>query len=471
MIPVRGFEGKTVAVFGLGRTGLTAARALVAGGAKVALWDESPASRAGAEAEGFKPVDLRSADWSQFAALMLSPGVPLTHPQPHWTVKMAKDAGVEILGDIELFARTVNEAPPHKRPKIIAITGTNGKSTTTALIGHLCASAGRDTRVGGNIGSGVLGLDDMHGGAVYVLELSSYQLDLTSSLKPDAVVLLNISPDHLDRHGGMDGYIAAKRRIFLNQGKGDTAIIGVDDPWCQQICTEITAANRRTIWPISAGKAMGRGVYALQGVLYDATGDRVTEMADLLRAKSLPGRHNWQNACAAYAAATAIGIPAADVVEGLMTFPGLAHRMETVGKIGRVSFVNDSKATNADAARQAMSSYPKFYWIAGGVPKAGGIADLADLFPRVAKAYLIGEAAEAFAETLEGKAPTRMCGSIEVATAAAFSDAMDSGEDAIVLLSPACASFDQFADFEARGEAFRAAVEGLGKIGAKAARG
>ncbi|WP_425997728.1 UDP-N-acetylmuramoyl-L-alanine--D-glutamate ligase [Caulobacter sp. DWR1-3-2b1] len=471
MIPVRGFEGKTVAVFGLGRTGLTAARALVAGGANVALWDESPASQDAAMAEGFKVVDLRSADWNLFDALMLSPGVPLTHPQPHWTVKMARDAGVEILGDIELFARTVNAAPAHKRPKIIAITGTNGKSTTTALIGHLCASAGRDTRVGGNIGAGVLGLEDMHGGAVYVLELSSYQLDLTSSLKADATVLLNISPDHLDRHGGMEGYIAAKRRIFLNQGKGDTAIIGVDDAWCQQICTEITAANRRTIWPISAGKAMGRGVYALQGVLYDATGDRVTEMADLLRARSLPGRHNWQNACAAYAAAIAIGIPHHDAVDGLMTFPGLAHRMETVGKIGRVRFVNDSKATNADAARQAMSSYPKFYWIAGGVPKAGGISELTDLFPRVEKAYLIGDAAEDFAATLEGKAAVRMCGSIEVATAAAYSDAMDSGEDAIVLLSPACASFDQFADFEARGEAFRAAVEGLGKIGAKAALG
>lgn len=235
MIPVRGFEDKTVAVFGLGRTGLTAARALIAGGAKVALWDEKPASREAAAAEGFAVVDLQAADWSQFAALMLSPGVPLSHPKPHWTVEKARAAGVEVLGDVELFARTVNAAPAHKRPKIIAITGTNGKSTTTALIGHLCASAGRDTRVGGNIGLGVLGLEDMHGGAVYVLELSSYQLDLTSSLKPDAVVLLNISPDHLDRHGGMDGYIAAKRRIFLNQGKGDTAIIGVDDAWCQQI--------------------------------------------------------------------------------------------------------------------------------------------------------------------------------------------------------------------------------------------
>ncbi|WP_168074745.1 UDP-N-acetylmuramoyl-L-alanine--D-glutamate ligase [Caulobacter sp. SSI4214] len=469
MIPVRGFEDKTVAVFGLGRTGLTAARALIAGGAKVALWDEKPASREAAAAEGFPVVDLQAADWRQFDALMLSPGVPLTHPKPHWTVEKAKAAGVEILGDVELFARTVNAAPVHKRPKIIAITGTNGKSTTTALIGHLCASAGRDTRIGGNIGLGVLGLEDMHGGAVYVLELSSYQLDLTSSLKPDAVVLLNISPDHLDRHGGMDGYIAAKRRIFLNQGKGDTAIIGVDDPWCQQICTEITAANRRTIWPISAGKAMGRGVYALQGVLYDATGERVVEVADLLRARSLPGRHNWQNAAAAYAAARAIGISVSDAVDGLMTFPGLAHRMETVGKLGKVRFVNDSKATNADAARQAMSSYPKFYWIAGGVAKAGGIEDLKDLFPRIAKAYLIGEAANVFAVTLAGKAEVKMSGTLDRAVQQAYADAAASGEDAIVLLSPACASFDQFSDFEARGEAFRAAVNALAGGAGKAA--
>jgi len=461
MIPVRGFEGRKVAVFGLGRTGLTAARALVAGGAEVVLWDENAGGRATAEAEGFTVADLQRADWSDFAALMLSPGVPLTHPAPHWSVEMARAAGVEVLGDIELFARTVNAAPPHKRPKIAAITGTNGKSTTTALLGHLCAHAGRDTRIGGNIGVGVLGLEDMHGGAVYVLETSSYQLDLTSSLKADAAVLLNLSPDHLDRHGGMEGYVAAKRRILLNQGKGDTAIIGVDDAWCQRICTEITAANRRTIWPISASRSMGRGVYAIQGVLYDATGDRVIEVADLLRARSLPGRHNWQNAAAAYAAARALGVPAEEAAEGLMTFPGLAHRMETVAKIGRVRFVNDSKATNADAARQALSSYPRTYWIAGGVPKAGGIAPLADLFPRVAKAYLIGEAQDEFAATLEGKAPYVRCGALEAAVAAAFADAEASGEDAIVLLSPACASFDQFSDFEARGEAFRGAVESL----------
>jgi UDP-N-acetylmuramoylalanine--D-glutamate ligase len=461
MIPVAGFEGKTVAVFGLARTGLTAARALVAGGAQVALWDDRPAARDAAQAEGFQLTDLTTADWSGISALMLSPGVPLTHPAPHWTVERARAAGVEIVGDIELFARTVNAVPEHRRPKIVAITGTNGKSTTTALVGHICAQAGRDVRIGGNIGVGVLGLDDMHGGAVYVLEMSSYQLDLTSSLHADVTIILNLSPDHLERHGSMEGYVAAKRRILANQGKGDTAVIGVDDPWGQQICTEITAANRRTIVPISASKAMGRGVYVLQGVVYDATGERAVAVADLSRARSLPGRHNWQNAAAAYSAAKGLGVPAEEVAEHLMTFPGLAHRMETVGQIGRVRFVNDSKATNTDAARQALSSYPKVFWIAGGRPKTGGIEALSDLFGRVTKAYLIGEAAPVFVETLNGKASAVECGTMAAAVAQAYADASKSSQDTIVLLSPAAASFDQYADFEARGEDFRAAVQAL----------
>jgi UDP-N-acetylmuramoylalanine--D-glutamate ligase len=461
VIPVRGFEGKRVAVFGLGRTGLTAARALIAGGAEVALWDESPAACQAAAAERLPVVDLNTADWAEFDALMLSPGVPLTHPKPHWTVEKARAAGVEIVGDIELFARTVNAAAETRRPKVVVITGTNGKSTTTALLAHMLTAAGRDARIGGNIGYGVLGLEDMHGGAVYVLEVSSYQLDLTSSLKPDVAVLLNLSPDHLDRHGGMDGYVAAKRRVLLNQDKGDTAVIGVDDAWCQQICTEITAANRRTIRPISAKRAMGRGVYALQGVLYDATGERVQEVADLMRARSLPGRHNWQNAAAAYAAARALGLSAEDAAMGLATFPGLAHRMETVALFDGLRFVNDSKATNVDAARQAMSSYPRFYWIAGGRPKDGGIESLSDLFPRVVKTYLVGEAAGDFSRTLDGKAPYANSGTIEAAVAEAYADARRAGEEAVILLSPACASFDQFPDFEARGEAFRAVVQAL----------
>jgi UDP-N-acetylmuramoylalanine--D-glutamate ligase len=461
VIPARTFEGERVAVFGLARSGLAAARSLRAGGADVAAWDEAKAARDAAAAEGFELVDLADADWSSFAALVLSPGVPLTHPAPHWTVEKAKAASVEIIGDIELFARAVNAAPAHRRPKVVAITGTNGKSTTTALLGHMLTAAGRDARIGGNIGLGVLGLDDMHGGAVYVFELSSYQLDLTFSLKPDVAILLNITPDHLDRHGDMEGYVAAKRRVLLNQAQGDTAVIGVDDPWCQRICTEITAANQRTIWPISSRRAMGRGVYALQGVLYDATGERVIEVADLLRARSLPGRHNWQNAAAAYAAARALGLSVEDAATGLVTFPGLVHRMETVGEIEGVRFVNDSKATNADAARQAMSSYPSFYWICGGRAKAGGIEPLADLFDRVAKAYLVGEAADEFARTLDGKAPYKLSRTIDAAVAQAFADARAAGQPALVLLSPACASFDQFPDFEVRGDVFRTAVHGL----------
>jgi UDP-N-acetylmuramoylalanine--D-glutamate ligase len=316
----------------------------------------------------------------------------------------------------------------------------------------------------------VLGLEDMHGGAVYVLELSSYQLDLTSSLKPDVAIVLNISPDHLDRHGDMDGYVAAKKRILLNQGKGDTAVIGVDDAWGQQLCTEITAANRRTIWPISARKTMGRGIYALQGLLYDATDGRVTEVADLAGARSLPGRHNWQNAAAAYAAMRALGVSQADAMGGLMSFPGLAHRMETIGIVGKVRFVNDSKATNVDAARQAMSAYPAFRWIAGGRAKEGGIEPLADLFGSVTKAYLIGEAAPQFAATLEGRAPYLETGVMEEAVAAAYADARAAGEEAIVLFSPACASFDQYGDFEERGEAFRAAVHALTAPGLAAPR-
>ncbi len=461
MITVRGFEGKRVAVFGLARTGVAAARALIAGGAEVSLWDEKAAAREAVLAQGLPVVDLAAADWTGFDALMLSPGVPLTHPKPHWTVDKAKAAGVEVLGDVELFARTVNACAEGRKPKVAAITGTNGKSTTTALLGHIVRQAGKDAQVGGNIGLGVLGLEEMHAGAVYVLELSSYQLDLTSSLRADAAVLLNVTPDHLDRHGGMEGYVAAKRRIFMNQDVGDTAVIGVDDDWCSHICTELIAANRRAIRPISAGRAIGRGVYALSGVLYDATGERAMEVADLSRAEALPGRHNWQNAAAAYAAAVALGLTPGDVAKGLMSFPGLAHRMENLPPIGRVKFVNDSKATNADAARQAMSAIPKFYWIAGGVPKAGGIAPLTDLFDRIEKAYLIGEAAADFKKTLDGHAEAVIAGDLAAATEMAYGDALASGEDAVVLLSPACASFDQFPDFEVRGDAFREIVRGL----------
>ena len=456
MIPVPGFEGRRVAVFGLGRSGITAARALQAGGAIPILWDDGEAGRAQAKGEGFTVEDLAAADWSDFAALVLSPGAPLTHPRPHWTVDMARAAGVPVVGDIELFARALVARPKDQRPRVVAITGTNGKSTTTALIGWVLKSAGLTAHVGGNIGVGVLALPEPTPDAVYVIEVSSYQLDLTTTFAPDVAILTNISPDHLDRHGGMDGYVAAKARIFANQGRDDVALVGVDDTWGQEIARDLP--DRATV--ISTRPSQRAEGYVAQPGAVLKDGELV---ADLTAARSLPGRHNAQNAAFAYATARALGIDHDAAVAGLLSFPGLAHRMEAVGRLGSVRFINDSKATNADAARQALASYPSVFWIAGGVPKAGGIADLADLFPRIAKAYLIGDAAPAFAEAL-ADTPHVIAHTLDVAVAAAAVDAASAGGDQIVLLSPACASFDQFKDFEARGEAFRAAVLALGAV-------
>lgn len=457
MIPVPGFEGRRVAVFGLGRSGITAARALQAGGAIPILWDDGEAGRAQAIGEGFTVEDLAAADWSDFAALVLSPGAPLTHPRPHWTVDLARAAGVPVLGDIELFARALAARPKDQRPRVVAITGTNGKSTTTALIGWVLKSAGLTVHVGGNIGVGVLALPEPTPDAVYVIEVSSYQLDLTTTFAPDVAILTNISPDHLDRHGGMDGYVAAKARIFIGQGADGVALVGVDDTWGQGIASRL---SQRVI-AISSNPSppRGEGYVALPGAIWSE--DR--ELVNLTAARSLPGRHNAQNAAFAYATALALGLDHDAAVAGLLSFPGLAHRMEAVGRLGSVRFINDSKATNADAARQALASYPHVFWIAGGVPKAGGIADLADLFPRIAKAYLIGDAAPTFAATL-ADTPHVIARTLDDAVAAAAADAAFAGGDQIVLLSPACASFDQFKDFEARGEAFRAAVLALGAV-------
>ncbi len=456
MIPVPGFEGRRIAVFGLGRSGLTAARALKAGGALPVLWDDSVSSRMQAEAEGFAVEDLTTADWSGFAALVLSPGAPLTHPKPHWTVEKASAAGVEVIGDIELFARSLAALPKDRRPRVVAITGTNGKSTTTALIGWVLKQAGLTVHVGGNIGIGVLALPAPTPEAVYVIEVSSYQLDLTTRFAPDVAILTNISPDHLDRHGGMEGYVAAKARIFAH---ANAALVGTDESWGRKILEDLPNAT-----PISTAEPASPtgGVFASAGRL-EANGEAV----DLTAARSLPGRHNAQNAAFAWATARALGVPHDAAIEGLLTFPGLAHRMETVGQLGKVRFVNDSKATNADAARQALLSYERSFWIAGGRAKAGGIDDLDDLFPRVVEAFLIGEAAGPFAAAL-GETPHRLSGDMQTAVKAAYEAAAVTGRDEVVLLSPAAASFDQYPDFEARGEAFRAAVLALGATPASA---
>ena len=468
MIPVKGFEGRRVAIFGLGRSGLSAARALKAGGAEPVLWDDKPASTMAAVKEGFTVEDLKKADWSEFDALLLSPGVPLTHPEPHWTVVLAKAAGIPVLGDIELFARTLARLPAHKRPKTVAITGTNGKSTTTALIGHILAAAGKDVHVGGNIGIGILDLPDMHSGSIYVIETSSYQLDLTQTFCPDVAVLMNVSPDHLDRHGGMEGYIQAKKRIFMCQSSGQTAVIGADDDYSAAMISEMRVNSPVKLVPISSRRTLGHGVYAVNGVLYDATTVRARQIVDLKTIRTLTGRHNWQNAAAAYSACKALGLEPEAIVAGMRSFPGLAHRMQEIGRIGAVRFVNDSKATNADAARQAMSSYPSFLWIAGGRAKAGGIEELSDLFGRVRHAFLIGEAAELFERTIGKAAPCTQSRNLFAAVAQAYAEAEKSGKEEIVLFSPACASFDQFSDFEARGDAFKDAVQEISRSAAVA---
>lgn len=462
MIPITEFQGRDVAVFGLARTGLAAARALAAGGARVHAWDDSDVTRAQAQAAGVPVSDINARDWRSFAALVLSPGVPLTFPEPHRVVTLAEATGVPIVSDIELFARAVNALPPAQRPKLVGVTGTNGKSTTSALIAHILREAGKDVRLGGNIGEAILDLPPLHAGAYYVIELSSYQLDLTSSLRLDVAVWLNLTPDHLDRHGDMNAYLAAKKRIFLNQGAADWAVIGVDDLYCAAICTELTRAAARHVAPISSGQALGRGVSALDGKIVDALSGRAEIVADLSKAHALAGKHNAQNAAAAYAATRALGIDTRVIAQAMNSFAGLPHRLERAGTIEGVRFVNDSKATNANAAAQALAVYPRVYWIAGGVAKEGGIEDLEPFFPRMARAYLIGQSAGDFSDVLRGKVAVTMAGNLEAAVKLAFADAKASGEPhPVVLLSPACASFDQFRSYEDRGDQFKKLVAAL----------
>lgn len=450
MIEVFPFAGYPVAVMGLGKSGLATAEALRAAGAEVWAWDDSEAKRAEAKAKGFEPVDLMTCHWNELTSLVLSPGIPHTHPKPHPVAALAKKHKVEIIGDIELLARCERQA------RFIGITGTNGKSTTTALIGHILKKNGQRASVGGNIGTPVLALDPI-GDGIHVLEMSSYQLELTPSLTCDVAVLINISPDHLDRHGGMDGYVAAKKIIFQRQTSPRTAVVGVDDPLSLAVHDELMRVGDQHIIAISAVRRIDRGVYVQDGILFDAIQGEAVEMGDLRPIATLPGEHNWQNAAAAYAACRAIGLDGKAIVEAMASYPGLAHRQETVAVAGGLTFVNDSKATNADAAAKALGCYHAIYWIAGGRAKEGGIASLAPFFGRIRRAYLIGESAEQFARSLPSTVPHVISGTLAAAVAAAHRDALaDKATGAVVLLSPAAASFDQFANFEARGDAFRA---------------
>ncbi len=420
MIPITAFAGKRVAVFGLGGSGLIGASALLAGGADVVAFDDNAESIAKANAAGIPTADLRTADWSRIAALVLAPGVPLTHPAPHWVVRRAQAAGAEIIGDIELFCRERARLAPGA--PFVAITGTNGKSTTTALIGHLVASAGMDAQIGGNIGTAILSLMPPGAGRVHVIECSSYQIDLAPSLDPSVGILINLSEDHLDRHGTMAHYASVKERLVAGVPRDGTAIVGVDDEWCSAIAERLASSGKKLV-RISVRRELRDGMYAAGSKIMRAKDGSAVAIADLSGIGSLRGVHNAQNAACAVAAALALGLDLPAIQAGLRSFPGLAHRMEQLGRLGKVLLVNDSKATNADSTAQALACFPDIFWIAGGKPKTGGIESLRHFFPRIRKAYLIGEAANEFAATLGETVPHEIDGTLDKALAAAVRDA------------------------------------------------
>jgi UDP-N-acetylmuramoylalanine--D-glutamate ligase len=493
MIRATTFAGKSVAVFGLGASGNATVQSLVAGGATVAAWDDSEAGRLAAKKSGVSLEDLSKADWSKFSSLVLAPGVPLTHPEPHWVVLKARNASVEIIGDVEIFARERAVRCPDA--PFIAVTGTNGKSTTTALVAHILREAGKDVQMGGNIGRAILTLEPPAPDRFHVIEMSSFQIDLTPTLNPTVGVLLNVTPDHLDRHGTLENYAAVKERLV--QG-ADIASIGVDDDICLAIFKQ--RLNAGLVCAFSADKKLAPG-YCMLGnevVCSDATGLAV-KLGNLAGIATLRGKHNAQNALAAISSVREclgrIGDKTnMDWQAGLSSFPGLAHRMEEIGRVGKVLFINDSKATNADSTEKALLSFPRdVFWIVGGKAKDGGIEPLRPYFEGIVRAYLIGASSEEFSQTLDGDVAIIPCGTLDVAVARAAADAAayargdamllynvegsmgvgtrvpglkphpsaSATAEPVVLLSPACASYDQFKNFEVRGDAFRALVAAM----------
>ena len=461
MIPVQGLTGAKVAILGLGRSGLSAARALAAGGAVPICWDDNPAARAAAQAEGFDCADLSKAGvFDDITRLIVSPGIPHLYPAPNPVIVAAQDAGVPVDNDIGLFFQSFATLAWDNFdvvPKIIAITGSNGKSTTSALVHHILKHAGRPTQLAGNIGRGVLDIEPAIDGEVVVLELSSYQTDLARNLTPDVAVFTNLSPDHLDRHAGMGGYFAAKRRLFA-EGGPDRAVIGVDEPEGRFLAGQLSegAADDRVIRVSVDRKLTGLGwqVFARKGFLSEYRGGKQIGSIDLRSITGLPGAHNHQNACAAYAACRTLGFAPKIIEAAFHSFGGLPHRSQTVGEAGGVRFVNDSKATNVDSAVKALAAFKNIRWICGGLEKEGGLGSLSEPLETVRKAYVIGREAAQFAMKLGVEA--EVCGTMDIAVARAVEDA-EAGD--VVLLAPAAASFDQYDSFERRGEDFVAQVQ------------
>ncbi|MEE2720274.1 MAG: UDP-N-acetylmuramoyl-L-alanine--D-glutamate ligase [Pseudomonadota bacterium] len=451
MIPVVSRNSQHIAVFGLGASGRAAAHALTAGGGTVTAWDDNADSRKEATNANIVLADPVTLDWSRQDALILSPGVPLTHPQPHPAAQAALAAGKPVIGDIDLLFENVGDA------KLIGITGTNGKSTTSALIQHVLQVAGLPVQIGGNFGPPVLGLDPISSDDTVVLELSSYQLDLIDNAAFDIAVFLNLTPDHLDRHGDMDGYAAAKKRIFRNtRGERQIAVIGVDDDHGAAIADELSGWPGWIVIPVSTGQFLENGVSVIEGSLSDQ--DR--RGCNVSGIDTLRGRHNWQNAAAAWSVARALDIDPEVIAQAFLTFRGLPHRLESVATIAGIRFINDSKATNGEAASQALSSFDDIYWIAGGIAKEDSLSPALRWLDRVRHVYLIGEASREFeAELTKHGVATTVSGDLAAALRDATADASADGLPApVVLLSPACASFDQYLNFARRGDHFREIV-------------
>lgn len=464
MVALHAYKGRTVGVFGLGKAGRAAIEAMLQGGARVYAWDDSENSRkqllqeiAATRSNALQIEHHANWPWAQMVCMVLSPGVPLSHPKPHPVVDMAVRERVKIMGEVDLL----HEACPEAR--FVGITGTNGKSTTTALLGFIFQQCGVQAQVGANLGVPALALRAAGKEGIYVLEMSSYQLDLVKTVVFEASVLLNLTPDHLERHGGMEGYVAAKRRIFDRQQDNAPSFIGLDDGYCRDIYISMSREHRSNIIPVTVTQPQ-----AMDGIRVDAKGvlhDKTTAQPvafDLSVLEFLKGSHNWQNIAAAYGVARHFGLAPQQIMEKIALFPGLPHRLEKVAQMGHVAFINDSKATNADATARALEPFDNIYWIAGGRPKAGGIAPLTPYFGKIRHAFLIGEAQEQFAGTLEGKVTYSLCNDLATATQNAARFALrDAGGPVVVLLSPACASFDQWPSFEARGDAFRAYVRDI----------
>ena len=462
MIAVQGMHGRRVFVLGMGRSGLVAAQALVAGGADVLCWDDGETGRQRAEEAGLSCSDPLRGGLEGVDMLITSPGIAHLYPKPHPAIGMAMQLGIPLDNDIGLFFRsfaTQSWTGFDMAPKVIAVTGSNGKSTTSALIHHLLEVAGRRSQLAGNIGRGVLDLQPAEDGDVIVLELSSYQLELARSLTPDIAVFTNLSPDHLDRHAGYGGYFAAKRRLFA-EGCPDVAVIGVDEPEGQYLATQFSdhTHDDRVIRILSGQKPKGNTwqVTARKGFLAESRKGRQIASIDLRDIPGLPGAHNHQNACAAYAVLRALNVAPRVIEEGLRSFAGLPHRSQVIGELSGVRFVNDSKATNVDAALKALSAFDTIRWICGGLQKEGGLSALQPAMGHVQKAYVIGREAEAFAMQLDVEC--EVCTTMQAAVSAAYAQSQP-GE--VVLLAPAAASFDQYDSFETRGEDFIAQVAAL----------